>query len=523
MSSHVNGQPGRSRPVDDDALDVRRYVEALRRNRVMIAAIVAVVTITAVAVSLALPKTYEATARIVVDAGSALGTTDTASVERELATTQTLATTAPVLAEAARAVPGETRQTLAGRVTSSVDPAANIIRITVSADTAPEAATLANAVAEAFLDRQARVVRDRNARAVAALNEQIAALRSRPATDADVAAELAALKSRVAELTVASASAGSELQLVQRPDPPAGASSPRPFRNGVIALFASLFLALLVALGRDQLKPRVSSQRELAQLLELPVLSGIPHVPKRMSARDARAEHETYQTLSAAVRLALPPGQRSHVILVTSALHAEGKTTVTTRLARLLSQAGHRTLVVSGDLRWPKLDDTFDVAGRRGLRDLLAGDPDAGRGSELRDLVVPVGADGANRRAALDVLPAGGRTGDASRLLTADTLESVFDELRGLGYPYVLVDSPPLLGVADTQILARLCDHLLLVSRLERLTMSSVLDLREVLDRVDIEPLGLVVLGARLVDSPYFAAEDHTPAAPLPARAAARG
>jgi Mrp family chromosome partitioning ATPase len=240
-----------------------------------------------------------------------------------------------------------------------------------------------------------------------------------------------------------------------------------------------------------------------------------------MSARDARAEHETYQTLSAAVRLALPPSPRPHVILVTSALHAEGKTTVATRLARLLAQAGHRTLVVSGDLRWPKLDESFDVAGRPGLRDLLGGGSGEWQGARPSDLIVPVKADGASRGAALDVLPAGGRTGDASRLLTATTLESAFDELRGLGYTYILVDSPPLLGVADSQILARLCDHLLLVSRLERLATSTVLDLREVLDRVDVEPLGLVVLGARLVDSPYFSAEDQAPAA-LPARAVTR-
>src|SRR5690349_23131944 len=91
----------------------------------------------------------------------------------------------------------------------------------------------------------------------------------------------------------------------------------------------------------------------------------------RRAAVHGRVEQEAYQTLSASLRLALPP-DREHVILTTSALHAEGKTSVTMRLGRTLAGTGQRTLVVSGDLRWPRLDAMAGVDEQQGLSDLLA-------------------------------------------------------------------------------------------------------------------------------------------------------
>lgn len=510
----MNRASSRSKASDgEDPVEVRRYLEALRRNRWLIVAIVGLTTVLVVALSLALPKSYEATASIVVDpTANALGSTDATSVERELATMQTLVKTSDVLTAAAAAVPGTTRRSLSDAVTVAVDQNANIIDVTVSSGNADDAARLAGAVAQQFLKQQTAVEHARIARAQASLNDQIAVLRG--GTSASTGSQLQALQDRLAQLSVADASAGSDLQLTQQPDAPTAPSSPKPLRNGVLALFASLFLAVLVALGREQMTPRISSERELGHLIGLPVLSGIPYKHRRTRTRDARAEYETYQTLSAAVRLALPPDE-SRVILVTSAVHAEGKTTVTQRLGRLLAQAGHRTLVVSGDLRWPKLDNDCDVTGRPGLRELLSrGEAVEGVSARaLKQSIVPV--DQMDFRGGLDVLPAGSGGGDASSLLTMEALRPLFEGLRDLGYAYVLVDAPPLLGVADTRIIAQCCDELLLVARLDRLTLTNVVDVREMLDRLAINPIGAVVVGARLPDSPYYWAEQPAmPAVP---------
>ncbi len=513
-TSAQHDQPRTAAAAGEDPLEVTRYVESLRRSRWLMAAIVVVVTGGVLAISLALPKVYEASANIVIDSSAGAGAGGSGeTVERELATIATLATTTPVLEEAAKSVPGETAANLERHVSSSVDANANIIHVKVSAGTGKAAATLAYAVAQAFLHQRASTQRTATTAELTTLDKEIEALRVSGSSSPIVAAQLDALQTRAGELESARASSGSELQLEQPPTVPSSASSPRPLRNAVIALFASLFLAVLVALGREQLTPRVSNQRELGQLLDLPVLAGIPHAGRRVNARSARAEQETYQTLSAALQLALPPGASPHVILITSASQGEGKTTVAARLARLLAHAGQRTLVVSGDLRVPRLDEVFHVSTRPGLCQLLAGTTDASSSQgdhvpsgEVQRLILPVdGENGERARGSLDVLPAGSFDADASSLLRAGTVESIIATLREGSYAYILVDSPPILGIADTQLLARFCDEALVVGRLNQLTISKVIDLREALFRIRANPVGLVVIGTRPAESPYYA------------------
>src|SRR5207253_3437873 len=185
------------------------------------------------------------------------------TIQRNLQTPATLASTAAVLSEAARAVPGETRASLSKRVNSSVAENANIIVITVSYRTGAGAATLAYAVARAFLNQHAASQRAQTATALSLINDQIAAVRARASTEPTVAAQLSTLQARAAELEAASARAGSELQLIQRPDVPTSPRSPPPLRHAVLAPFASVFLAILLGLGREPLPARGTSQRAL--------------------------------------------------------------------------------------------------------------------------------------------------------------------------------------------------------------------------------------------------------------------
>jgi capsular exopolysaccharide synthesis family protein len=505
MSTDLNDW--RTGAAGEDPVDLARYFESLRRSRWLIVAIVTIVTGIVLAYSFTLPKSYVATASIVVNnPGSIVGSNESQAVQRNLATTATLATTAAVLAEASRSVHGQIQASLAKRVSSSVEENANIIDIKVTYPTARGAAVLAYAVAQAFRTQYAAGQESNTANTLSVLNSQIAALRARRSADPNVIPQLNALQTRAAELEASNASSGSQLQLVERPAVPGAPSSPRPLRNAVIALFASLFLAVLVALGREQLTPRVTSQRELSNMLSLPVLSGIPMVRRRVDARYARAEYEAYQTLSAAVRLALPPGIEPHIMLVTSAAHGEGKTTVTSRLALILAQAGHRTLVVSGDLRWPKLDEAFDVRGRPGLRELLTTDAEdlGARFDQVDKLIRPADGENLSKRGVLDILPAGREAGDASELLQTPALPSLIAALRSSSYAYILIDSPPLLGVADAQMFAQFCDEMVVVARLDHLKVSDVVDLREALDRFETRATGLVVIGTRVSSSPYY-------------------
>jgi capsular exopolysaccharide synthesis family protein len=218
-------------------------------------------------------------------------------------------------------------------------------------------------------------------------------------------------------------------------------------------------------------------------------------------------EYESYQTLGTSVRFALPPESGPHVLLITSALHAEGKSTVAARLGRTLAQAGHRTLLVSADLRWPTLHELVNTPAEPGLSELLAElEQSTRRNRSLERLVSAaiVSVESGNRYGELDILPSGRKPDDPARLLTGDGLASVFEAIGALDYAYVIVDAPPLLGIADTQALARCADSLLYIARLDRLTLDNVMDARDTLDRIEINPIGLVAIGTRSEASPYY-------------------
>ena len=501
--------PGAGVPEESEA-DVRRYLNAVSRSRWLIAVTVILITGIVVALSLSLPKRYEATARILVDDETSLiSPSDAESQQRRLATLETVTTSPAVLDEAAGDVAGETQESLEDKVESRVDEQANVIDIAATDRSPQVAADVANAVAEGFLEVNESTEQERLTRARSALQEDL----QRLSASGD-SAEVGAIRERLSELNVQISTAGSELQLSQRAEVPTDPSSPQPVRNGIIAIFGSLFLGILLALGRDQLRPGVRGPRELGRLMGgVPVLATVPYVRRRLLRRrrastTTAAEHEAYQTLRASVKLALGRGSNK-IVLVSSAVHGEGKTTVTARLGRALAQAGQDTLLISADLRVPTLHSLFGMPDRPGLADAIglaerAGVSDYILPATVREVGVP-GFDGAAaQEGKLHLLTSGTTVDDPARLLSSEAAGEFFEHIRGFDYDYVLIDTPPMLGIADIQALGQHADELLLVSRLDRLTTEAVIDTRELLDRLRIRPIGLVVIGGSPEPSHYY-------------------
>src|SRR5207237_9850288 len=106
----------------------------------------------------------------------------------------------------------------------------------------------------------------------------------------------------------------------------------------------------------------------------------------------------------------------------------------------------------------------------------------------------------------------GERAPRPSRLFAGDgaAAMTIFDELSRHPFDYVIVDGPPLLGVVDAQMVAQLADTVIVVGRLDRLTVENGNDLRELLDRHEINALGLFVIGAPWGESPYYCAEPES-------------
>jgi polysaccharide biosynthesis transport protein len=471
------------RDTGDEPVDVPRYLTALKRGWPLIALIIVLMTVTVLVLSLALPKTYEATARILMDdRAGAFEPTDVETVRRRLATVQTLLTTRDVLAQAAESLPDESVETLEDKVEASVDENANIIDVVATDGDAEGAAEIANAVARSFLTLQEAAELERLTRARTELQAAIDELSGTPGSEAEVQA----LQQRLSELSVGEASAGSELQLAQAARPPTEPDSPRPVRNTIFAFFASAFIAVLAALAVDQLTPRLSGPRELSRLTGVPILAALPPPRRR---RNQQTE-EAYQALQASL-LQLPATRK--VLLVTSASASEQKSAVTLRLAESLARGGSRTLVISGDLRRPRIEELLGVGPAPGLTDVLQalGDRGSEAGGELlRESVVRVSQD-------LHVLPSGTAVSNPAQLLAGEPTAALFRDLERSEYRYVLVDGSPLLGVVDGPLLASQAEAVLVVCRLDRLTPTAAAQLGDVLERLHAPTLGLIAIGVK--------------------------
>lgn len=492
-----------------ESVDTRRYLAAIRRDLPLIAAVVIGLTVFAFAISLALPKTYSAAARIGFDLSGA-GASDSATQDRVINTQQELVTSAPVLRDAQDrlaedGIEVDPKQLLDATTAQAVFNA-NLLEVTAKSEDPKLAAAYANAVADAFTTR-------RNDINTSQLNTQIRKL-EQEATNTESPEIRAQLSSTIATLTAQRNAQADQTVVARAAVVPGSADSPKPVRNAVLAFFVGVFLGVLLALLRDQLRPRFTSQRDLGQFLELPVLASVPELGRRLGVRAApqamRVEQESYQSLSAALRLALPPGQ-THVLLLTSSMHAEGKTTVATRTARLLAASGQRTLLISGDLRWPRLDTVLHVDGKPGFSDLLAAQQ-AGSLTDERIRSLILHGEGRDRTSgAADVLPAGTMSSDAARLLSSGAVEPLIDAIRRMGYTYVIIDATPLLGIADARLLARAADKVLVVSRLERISVPAAMDLRDELGRLGTALLGMVVIGGTSEASPYYSGVKFVP------------
>ncbi len=475
----------------EQPVEMRRYLNALRRSWLFIVVFVAAITTVAVVGSSLATKRYQATATI-VQGGSLLsaGSSDVASIQRQLETIQRLMKTNAVLDLALTSLPGQTRDTISHAVSSSVDPNANIITVTAKHTSPRAAAAIADSVANALLKTQAAAETQGVANARAKLQEQLVRLRSIGAPPEEVQA----VRDRISELVIAQASIGTDLRLAQQAAIPSKPFTPRPARNGVIAFFAAAFLAVLIAIGRGLSRPRIADFRELGQLMNLPVLARIPLTKGRLGLRKAVVNaiaEEAYQTLHASIRYAHQDGRK--VVVVTSALEREGKTTTAVGLANALARGGERTLLICADFRLPTLHERLSIKRSPGLADLLrtATSP-AGVVKDIRRVTRTVNGFGSG---SLDVIPSGSHVSNPAELLFGGPFDTFLSAVGLLDYDFVVFDGPPLLGIADGHALVQRADSVLVAARPDRLTVDQAVEMRDKLERLEANALGLVVSG----------------------------
>jgi polysaccharide biosynthesis transport protein len=405
-----------------------------------------------------------------------------------------------------------------------VSPATNSNILSISADDvdSDRAAVLANAVAAAFIE-------NRRLSAVTGLESAIADLDGKVAESQRQISELAkgqsdpskaaqldtaqlqyrSLSDRRLQLAVDKDLKKGEAELIAPASPADQPISPKPARSALLGAVLGLLIVAGAVLLKDRLDTRLRSREDaeetsgLATLAEVPFDRDADKGALRIAAEDDPdgLVAEAIRSLRVSLRF-LGLEEPVKVILVTSALPGDGKSTVSANLAHSYAESGARTLLVSADLRRPQMEKLSAVSAERGLVELLdemASAREQGRqdrNPRVRERVL-VGAAGItnycnNEVPNLWMLPAGQRMANPVEILGSAVAKEFFDR-AAQDFDIVIIDSPPVLAVADAVVLSQFVDGVLVVTSLRKTQRPALARAIEVLRNGQANVLGLVL------------------------------
>jgi Mrp family chromosome partitioning ATPase/capsular polysaccharide biosynthesis protein len=383
---------------------------------------------------------------------------------------------------------------LLGAIEVTPEQGSDFVLITATRGNPADAANVANAFARAFIRVRGRAQRMRIRKARVAAEQELAEL---PPWEAPPGAR-AALQSTIRRYQLMEALPSGSTEQVDRALPSSVRSAPDPRRDAAFAFGLSLVFAILAAYGLERLDRRLKHLGQVSPAYQARLLAALPHASRRDLKRGltlAKPFREVVRGLRTSLQLArLDDPIRT--LLVTSAVESEGKTTLVHNLALAYQESGLRVAVIECDLRRPGLAKLMKVDSQPGLTQVLLDEAsleDAVQmvsvDSSAREAVaVAVGAEGqtnggAEASGTISVLTGGGRLANPPTVLGADRMQWIIDSSLEHN-DIVIIDSSPLLPVADTLPLLAFVDGTVLVARLGVAKRTSARHVRELIDRV---------------------------------------
>jgi succinoglycan biosynthesis transport protein ExoP len=523
-------------------MELRTYLDILRRRRWLVLSVTIVVAVVAGVTSLLRTPIYRADARVLLrpnDPNEQLQSDghDVADADRYLSAQLDIIKSEAVAGEAAKELPGSSVELLLAQVSASQAGATDIVRISARDRDRARATRVANAFAKAYLTNRREFAVEGLERAAKELNAKLVELQARigeleeriarretagppssppaaqvtnqrpsaaPAvasatpetvggvledigpsasTEALRAARTATtvqyetLYARQQELLIEKTLKRGEAELIAEAKVPRSPISPQPKRDAAAGFGVGLVLGLGFALLKELLDERLRSRDEAEVATGLPVLAELPFDEEcarepnvvASAARPNGALAEAARGLRTSLMF-LGVDEPLRRLMVTSANSGEGKSLVAANLATVYAQAGRRTVLVSADLRRPRVDEMYSVPPSTvGLSDVIAGlsegrlssNGQASAGSNLEYALVE-----ALLRTSVEglfLLPAGKLPPNPAELLGSQRAAEVLDALSGL-VDVLVIDTPPILAVTDAAVLASRADGVLLVA-----------------------------------------------------------
>jgi capsular exopolysaccharide synthesis family protein len=518
---------------------LRDYIRVLLRRKWLIIVAVAVAVGVAVALSLVSTKIYSAQAQILAESQGAIFTPDgqVVSDPTSIATQVEVIKSRPVAIEVAKRLAGRSQLVTAVRV--GTQGTTKVININVDSSDPVVARDGATTYAKVYIEQRrtaavdniqetGRVLLQRAQQAKAQLDDldnkiakaspaEAQGLRTQRDT---IATQYTLYQQRYDQSGVDAPLTRGGVQLLQEAVTPTKPITPKPVRNGLLALALGLLVGCGAALLFEYLDDSVKTAEDIERNSRgTSILGSIPAVAdwrNRETARLVTVEDpaapisEAYRALRTSLQF-IGLRQPLRTVLVTSPMAAEGKTTTLANLAITLARSGLRVICVDCDLRRPRLHSFFGLPAGVGFTSVLLGDSPLS--ASLQEVQVAPGG-------SLRILPSGPLPPNPAELLGTARVSELLTAVAA-DADIVLVDAPPLLPITDAVVLSSRVDGVVVVATAQVTSRRHLGRAMELLHRAGAETVGVVFNGTTGEDeygySYNYRDPDRVPAAPEPA------
>jgi capsular exopolysaccharide synthesis family protein len=261
----------------------------------------------------------------------------------------------------------------------------------------------------------------------------------------------------------------------------------RQYTNLLQGLIGGVLLGAATAFMLEKMDNTIKTTKSAQELLNYTLLAYIPSFSNGSEIADIIVSNQSDSPMSEAFRMLetnlrfFNSQQRIKVVVVSSSVPKEGKSTISANLAFAMSQLGHKVLLIDADLRKPNQNKIWKVANEIGLSNVIKGQ------SNLDSALIEITPN-------LHLITAGKETKNPSKIIGSSQMPKLIDQVAQ-EYDFVVIDTPPLTVSADATILGKLATGILFVVRPGVADTDSVSIAKNVLDQANQNVLGVVMNG----------------------------
>jgi capsular exopolysaccharide synthesis family protein len=311
------------------------------------------------------------------------------------------------------------------------------------------------------------------------------------------------LLKRAKETSVSEELQTSRIRIVDPAEVPKSPVRPKKMQNFILSCILGVMLGFGIAFFLEYIDSTVKTAEDIELYVKLPFLGYVPSAQKEARSNkdmDLICHQnpgvriaEAFRSIRTSVIFSSPEDRPLKTVLVTSTIPQEGKSSISVNLATVFAQKNEQAIIVEADMRKHRLAATFGLDNKEGLSSFLAGT--AGLEQIIKKTAVPN----------LSLIPAGPVPPNPAELLTSTKTKLLLEELNKK-FDRIIIDSPPVLTVADTSILANVADGVIQVIRAGFVNLEAVLRTKQRLTEAKARIIGVILNNVEIKkeDSYYY-------------------